>query len=41
MELTEMYREIVSRIHDRQKEEGWGAAITPKLAKDTVNETRG
>ncbi len=33
-----MYWDIGSMIHDRQKEEGWGAGIIPKLAKDIVNE---
>ena len=37
-ELTEMYWDIGSMIHERQQEEGWGAGIIPKLAKDIVNE---
>jgi len=38
IELTEMYWDIGNMIHDRQKKEGWGAGIIPKLAKDIVNE---
>jgi predicted nuclease of restriction endonuclease-like (RecB) superfamily len=37
-ELTKMYWDIGSILHERQQEEGWGAGIIPKLAKDIVNE---
>lgn len=37
-ELTQMYWDIGSLIHERQKQEGWGAGIIPRLAKDIVNE---
>ncbi len=37
-ELTEMYWDIGSMIHERQQKEGWGAGIIPRLANDIVNE---
>ncbi len=37
-ELIEMYWDIGHMIHERQQQQGWGAGIIPKLAKDIVNE---
>jgi len=32
-ELTEMYWDIGSMIHERQQKEGWGAGIIPMISK--------
>ena len=37
-ELTQMYWDIGCLIHQRQKDEGWGSGIIPRLAKDITNE---
>ena len=37
-ELTEMYWDVGCMIHERQQQQGWGAGIIPKLARDIVNE---
>lgn len=37
-ELTEMYWDIGCMLHARQQQQGWGAGIIPKLARDIVNE---
>lgn len=37
-ELTQMYWDIGRMLHERQQQQGWGAGIIPKLAKDIVNE---
>ena len=37
-ELIDMYWDIGSILHKQQKQQGWGAAIIPRLAKDIVNE---
>lgn len=37
-ELIEMYWDIGSMIHERQRRHGWGAKIIPQLAQDIVNE---
>ena len=37
-EMITMYWDIGRMIHKRQKEEGWGAGVIPRLAKDIQNE---
>ncbi len=37
-ELIQMYWDIGLMIHERQLQQGWGAGIIPKLARDIVNE---
>jgi predicted nuclease of restriction endonuclease-like (RecB) superfamily len=37
-ELINMYWDIGRMLHDRQQEEGWGAAVIPRLARDLRNE---
>jgi predicted nuclease of restriction endonuclease-like (RecB) superfamily len=37
-EMILMYWDIGRMIHERQREEGWGAGIIPRLAKDIRNE---
>jgi predicted nuclease of restriction endonuclease-like (RecB) superfamily len=37
-EMILMYWDIGRMIHDRQKREGWGAKIIPKLSRDIRNE---
>jgi hypothetical protein len=37
-ELIRLYWEIGGMIHQRQQQEGWGAAVIPRLARDLHNE---
>ncbi|MBS9439880.1 MULTISPECIES: PDDEXK nuclease domain-containing protein [Photorhabdus] len=37
-ELIQMYWDIGHMLHERQEQQGWGAGIIPKLARDIVNE---
>ena len=37
-EMIAMYWDIGRMIHQRQKEEGWGAGVIPRLAVDLKNE---
>ncbi|PHM65837.1 YhcG family protein [Xenorhabdus sp. KJ12.1] len=37
-ELIQMYWDIGHILHERQKQQGWGAGIIPKLARDIINE---
>ena len=37
-ELIHLYWDIGKLIHERQRQEGWGAAVIPRLAKDLHNE---
>lgn len=37
-ELIHLYWDIGALIDGRQKQEGWGAAVIPRLAKDLHNE---
>ena len=37
-ELIRLYWEIGAMIDGRQKQEGWGAAVIPRLARDLHNE---
>uniref|UniRef100_UPI0036D89F0B PDDEXK nuclease domain-containing protein n=1 Tax=Photorhabdus sp. RM322S TaxID=3342825 RepID=UPI0036D89F0B len=37
-ELIQMYWDIGRMLHERQKQQGWGAGIIPKLARDIANE---
>ena len=37
-EMIKMYMDIGKMIHKRQQQEGWGAGIIPRLAKDLHNE---
>ena len=37
-EMITMYWDIGRMLHKRQKEEGWGAGVIPRLAKDIQNE---
>lgn len=37
-ELIQMYWDIGHMLHERQRQQGWGAGIIPKLAKGIVNE---
>lgn len=37
-ELIRLYWEIGSLIHTRQQQEGWGAGVIPRLARDLHNE---
>ncbi|MDE1480515.1 PDDEXK nuclease domain-containing protein [Xenorhabdus bovienii] len=37
-ELIQMYWDIGRMLHKRQKQQGWGAGIIPKLARDIANE---
>ena len=37
-ELIQMYWDIGHILHERQRQQGWGAGIIPKLARDIVNE---
>src|SRR5256885_16651771 len=37
-ELIRLYWDIGALIDQRQKREGWGAAVIPRLAKDLHNE---
>ena len=37
-EMIEMYRDIGRMIHERQQQEGWGAGVIPRLARDIRNE---
>lgn len=37
-ELIRLYWEIGGLIHQRQQQEGWGAAVIPRLARDLHNE---
>jgi predicted nuclease of restriction endonuclease-like (RecB) superfamily len=37
-ELIRLYCEIGGMIHERQLQEGWGAAVIPRLARDLHNE---
>ncbi|WP_047686332.1 MULTISPECIES: YhcG family protein [Xenorhabdus] len=37
-ELIQMYWDIGRILHERQKQQGWGAGIIPKLARDIINE---
>jgi predicted nuclease of restriction endonuclease-like (RecB) superfamily len=37
-EMTEMYWDIGRMIHERQQQEGWGAGVIPRLARDIRNE---
>jgi predicted nuclease of restriction endonuclease-like (RecB) superfamily len=37
-ELIHLYWDIGKLIHQRQQQEGWGAAVIPRLAKDLHNE---
>jgi len=37
-ELIRLYWEIGGMIHERQQQEGWGAAVIPRLARDLHNE---
>jgi len=37
-EMITMYWDIGRMIHKRQREEGWGAGVIPRLAKDIQNE---
>lgn len=37
-ELIRLYWEIGALIDARQKQEGWGAAVIPRLARDLHNE---
>jgi predicted nuclease of restriction endonuclease-like (RecB) superfamily len=37
-ELIRLYWEIGGMIHERQLQEGWGAAVIPRLARDLHNE---
>ncbi|WP_448685390.1 PDDEXK nuclease domain-containing protein [Achromobacter xylosoxidans] len=37
-ELLRLYWDIGAQIDQRQKQEGWGAAVIPRLAKDLHNE---
>ncbi len=38
-EMIEMYWDIGRMIHERQQQEGWGARVIPRLARDIRNET--
>ena len=37
-ELIRLYWDIGSLIHARQQQEGWGAGVIPRLARDLHNE---
>lgn len=37
-EMIAMYWDIVRMIHERQQQEGWSAAVIPKLSRDIKNE---
>ena len=37
-EMIEMYWDIGQMIHERQQQEGWGARVIPRLARDIRNE---
>ena len=37
-ELISLYWDIGRMIHDRQQQEGWGAAVIPRLARELHNE---
>lgn len=37
-ELIRLYWDIGALIHTRQQQEGWGAAVIPRLARDLHNE---
>lgn len=37
-ELIQMYWDIGHMLHERQEQQGWGAGIIPKLARDIVGE---
>lgn len=37
-ELISMYWDIGRMLHERQQEEGWGAAVIPRLSQDIRNE---
>ncbi len=39
-ELIQMYWDIGYMLHERQRQQGWGAGIIPKLAQGIVNECR-
>jgi hypothetical protein len=36
-ELIRLYWEIGGMIHERQQQEGWAAAVIPRLARDLHN----
>ena len=37
-EMIAMYWDIGRMIHERQQQEGWSAAVIPKLSRDIKNE---
>jgi hypothetical protein len=37
-ELVRLYWDIGRLIDDRQRDEGWGAAVVPRLARELKNE---
>lgn len=37
-ELIGMYWDIGKMLHERQQQEGWGAAVIPRLSRDIHNE---